>query len=209
VIQPPLPHLIPLYICVIIVAASLRLNTVKKHQKSSAFYRTWRSKAGQVIRRAAIAGRLSIVAEHNNGKRVLVPPKILLRMKTVRGTLKDLPEFSKPLPGHLHGYILNGARLFVPLEEFWGWHDRSDYIPSDLQNSRAPPGRPSKQTEALKAKVWQALEDGRWTDTSVRQLHHVLLLEGANVSYRTVARLVVTLYRETRDSRISRRQHRR
>src|SRR5262244_2467905 len=83
---------VPLRFAVRLVAESIRPEHQSRKKRTSAFYRRWRNRAGQLIRRAAIAGRVSIVASKNTGK-IVVPPEIILLMNTTRRALKSEPPF--------------------------------------------------------------------------------------------------------------------
>jgi hypothetical protein len=174
-----------------------------KKKRTSAFYRRGRDRAGQLIRRAAIAGRVSIVASKSTGK-IGVPPEIVISMETSRGALKAKPTFRDQSDPSVLNFIrlLGGSELLIPEEDVWklcAWS--GPYLPP------ARRGRPTKQTEALKARIWQLILQGKWLGQSSRKLHDIMRTDGISVSYRTILRALDQLYAETADPRVLRRHH--
>jgi hypothetical protein len=187
-------------------AKKLRPQHQSKNKKTSAFYRRWRDRAGQLLRRAAVSGRVSIVASKSTGK-IGVPPDIILLMNTNRGALKSVPTFGDQTDPSVLNFIrlLEGSKLFIPEEDFWKFYE---LIPSSSGPlAPAQRGRPTKQTESLKAKIWQVILEGKWRGESASKLHDILRTDGISVSYRTTLRVLDQLYDETADHRILRRHH--
>jgi len=169
---------VPLWLAVRYVAERMRPEHQSRKKRTSAFYRRWRNRAGRLIRRAAIAGRVSIVASKNTGK-IVVPPEIILLMNTTRGALKSEPTFGDQSDPSVLNFIrlLEASELLIPEEDFWKLYDRQSHSLPPAQR-----GRPTKQTESLKSKIWQIIFEGKWLGESARKLHDILRTDGISVS---------------------------
>lgn len=180
-----------------------------EHRKvGSLGFGPWREEAGKLLRTAVIQGKLGVYVspvgaaaiKNYRPEPLKVPCDILRRMIPQRGSLPDhIVRPSLKLTGadeKIFDLLRNGV-LLVHAKEFDHWY-RSERAngkwPSQRSNRRK--GRPSKQTDGLRAAVMTLMRE---QNTSIPELRRRLIAFGRTEvpSLDTLRRLVDRQYRET------------
>jgi hypothetical protein len=182
----------------------------------------WKQEAGKRLRRAAIDGKLAIyafakpltAANNQSQMPVAVSPTVLRRLIASRETLPDHPfrPTLKTTAGDQKTLeLLQNGILLAAEQEFNHWYhsERAKRRWASQQSTlKRKEGRPSKQTQALKNAVINAMHKQK---TSIVELHRRLLASGRTdvPSPDTLGRLVHQLFRETGDQQFLIRRRRR
>jgi hypothetical protein len=149
----------------------------------------WKQEAGKQLRRAAIDGKLAIyafaepltAANNQSQMPVAVSPTVLGRLIASRETLPDHPfrPTLKTTAGDQKTLeLLQNGILLAAEQEFNHWYhsERAKRRWASQQSTlKRKEGRPSKQTQALKNAVINAMHKQK---TSIVELHRRLLASG-------------------------------
>jgi hypothetical protein len=186
------------------------------YQKAPVVFGPWKESAQQLLREAALIGKLPVYAKRcSDPAALLVPPDVIARLMTVRGGLPDHPirPTMKATGGDEHLLrVLQTGTLLVRQNEFASWYKaerRRNRWPSQHGKKKRGAGRPTKMTAALRSAVTDALRERG--QVSVAELHRTLIASGRSdiPSIDTLERFLNQLYRETGDPHFFRAKRRR
>lgn len=185
----------------------------------------WREKAAQCLTAAAMKGELAVYVVAKPQVRskerkprqaiepVVVPVSVLNRLMISRGGLPDhaIRPSIRAAGGDegLLALLITGL-LVVRTNDFEAWY-RSEHAKgrwvSQRSRKKAPEGRPTKQTEALRNAVLGLVRDLKWDGKAgIAVLHRLLVASGRSEipSPDTLARLVDQMHRETGEAGLRR-----
>jgi hypothetical protein len=185
----------------------------------------WRERAGQCVTAAAIKGELAVyvVAKPRARSKERKPSQAIEPTVVPVGVLKRLMLSRGGLPDHairpsirtaggdegLLALLITGL-LVVRTNDFEVWY-RSEHAkgnwPSQRSRKKAPEGRPTKQTEALRNAVLGLVRELTWDGKAgITKLHRLLVASGRSEipSPDTLARLVDQMHRETGEAELRR-----
>lgn len=180
----------------------------------SVCFGAWREQAGELLADAATQGRLSVhvFAGKLDSRPTLVAPNVLARMIRVRGTFPDHPVRAsmKTTQGDARLLrLLENGILLVATEEFDDWYRaerRKGRWPSQRSRLKRRPGRPSIQTEPLRAAVLKVSREEK--GLPITQLRRRLIARGITdvPSRDTLRRLSDQLYVESGEPALRRKR---
>jgi hypothetical protein len=198
------------------------VRAVKKiAKKLSVGFGPWREKAGQHLTAAVRRGELGVYVAPDASRLaqcvpsptgysgpVIVPRTVLKRLITSRQTLQDdpiRPSLTTAAGDERLFALLSVGVLVVRSDDFATWYEveraRLKW-PSQRSTNRILPGRPSKQTEAMRNAILGLVRDEKWRgEQGATQLRRLLLSLGRTAvpSADTLARMVEQMHHEIGD----------
>ena len=197
------------------------------YKKELVGFANWRERSGELLRKAALEGELTIyvfaspqVPSKKPGTAqvssiVPIPVKVLSRLLLFHGSLPDhpiRPSIKATDRDQKLFALLSSGALVVRKTEFDEWYrsERAKGKWSSQPLSRSKPrlgGRPAKQTERLRTAILARVREGAWNaQEPITKLHRLLVGSGRSdvPSCDTLARLVDRMHDETGEPELRR-----